>query len=711
MSDPAPHAVSQSRGWIEALLDLLPVAVILIDAETYEVTWANRAADRLAGGHFPRGHERFAGGATEYGAYRPGTRERLPLEESPSYVTATTGRRVESFEIDFVTPKGQITLLTSADLLPPIGDMPPTIVSSFEDVSELRVAQRTAEDAKALIDTLFASAPIGLAYFDRELRYVRVNDALAEINGVPAEDHIGRTVPEVLPGLDPSITDTFRTVIETGEAIAGYEMAGETPAQPGVQRTWLVGLYPVHGGDGEILGLGVVVLDITARKAAEAERERALAAEREARATAEAAAMRARFLAEASVLLDRSLDYDETLDSIAALAVPDIADWCSVDALEQGELRNVAVRHRDPAKAQLGHRLLTEYPPAHDSPDGLLQVVRTGESRLMPEVPDEVLVANARSPEHLKLLREMGMRSVMIVPMVSRGRMLGTITLVSAESGRRFSDDDVLLAEDLARRAAVAVDNARLYSERAQIARTLQESLLPPGLPTIPGVEVAARYVAAGEGIEVGGDFYDLFDLGTGDWSVVMGDVCGKGADAAALTALARYTLRATASPAARPSETLQTLNDAVLRQRGDGRFITVAYARLAMNGNGGAHLTLATGGHPAPILLRADGRAEPVGQPGTLLGVVHDPVLSDDAVEMRPGDTLFLYTDGVTEAHAPDHLLETADVARIVEECDAADAAELVRCVEETVRGMASGLPSDDIAMLALRIPPGGHR
>ena len=118
---------------------------------------------------------------------------------------------------------------------------------------------------------------------------------------------------------------------------------------------------------------------------------------------------------------------------------------------------------------------------------------------------------------------------------------------VSAESGRRFDDDDVLLAEDLARRAAVAVDNARLYSERAQIARTLQDSLLPPQLPTIPGVEVAARYVAAGEGIEVGGDFYDLFDLGTGDWSVVMGDVCGKGADAAALTALARYTLRATA--------------------------------------------------------------------------------------------------------------------------------------------------------------------
>ena len=137
----------------------------------------------------------------------------------------------------------------------------------------------------------------------------------------------------------------------------------------------------------------------------------------------------------------------------------------------------------------------------------------------------------------------------MVVPMISRDRMLGTITFVSAESGRRFTTDDVTLAEDLARRAAVASTTRACTQERAQIARTLQESLLPPQLPTIPGVEVAARYLAAGEGIDVGGDFYDLFDSGSGDWSIVMGDVCGKGADAAALTALARYTLRATALP------------------------------------------------------------------------------------------------------------------------------------------------------------------
>jgi serine phosphatase RsbU (regulator of sigma subunit) len=336
-------------------------------------------------------------------------------------------------------------------------------------------------------------------------------------------------------------------------------------------------------------------------------------------------------------------------------------------------------------------------------------VVRTGHSELLPEITDEMLVANARNEEHLQMLRELGMRSVMVVPMISRSRMLGTITFVSAESGRRFSDDDVLLAEDLARRAAVAIDNARLYSERAQIARTLQDSLLPPALPTIPGVEIAAQYLAAGEGIEVGGDFYDLFDVGGGDWSIVIGDVCGKGADAAALTALARYTLRATASRETTPSEALSTLNDAVLRQRGDGRFITVAYARLAKDGHGGAHVTLSTGGHPSPIVLRADGRAEAVGRPGTLLGVVADPDLSDQAIELGPGDSLFLYTDGVTEAHAPDHLLEVEDVARIVASCAGGDAAELVKCVEDHVRSLGSGPPGDDIAMLALRMAANG--
>jgi PAS domain S-box-containing protein len=701
---------SQSRSWVEAVLELLPVAVLLIDPHSGAVTWANSRADRLAGGAFPRGTDRFGTGTSGFQALNAETGEPLRLEESPSHIAAQTGRRVDGVHIDIVTSEGRISVVASAEVIPPIGDMASAVVVSFEDVTELRTAQRTAEDAKALIDTLFASAPIGLGYFDRDLRFVRVNDALAEMNGLPAEEHLGRTIGEVLPDIDQTVITKLQRVVDTGEPVTGYELHGQTPAEPAAQRTWLEGLYPVRGAAGEILGVGVVTVDITERKAAEAERERALVAERAARAAAEAAARRARFLAEASGLLDRSLDYDETLESIAVLAVPDIADWCTVDALEHGELRNVVVRHVDPEKTAFGERLLGtfHYPP--DAPNGPPEVVRTGRSELLPEITDEMLVANARNDEHLEMLRELGMRSVMVVPMISRARMLGTITFVSAESSRQFDEDDVLLAEDLGRRAAVAFDNARLYSERAQIARTLQESLLPPQLPTIPGVEVAARYLAAGEGIEVGGDFYDLFEVRPGDWAIVMGDVCGKGADAAALTALARYTLRATARPEAQPSDALQTLNDEVLRQRGDGRFITVAYARLAPGADGGARAVLSIGGHPSPIVLRAGGGAEAVGTPGTLLGVVPDPALANDTIELGPGDTLFLYTDGVTEAYAPEHLLEVEDVARIVAACAGADAADLVKRVEDEVRSLGAGQPGDDIAMLALRLTQNGE-
>jgi serine phosphatase RsbU (regulator of sigma subunit) len=309
-------------------------------------------------------------------------------------------------------------------------------------------------------------------------------------------------------------------------------------------------------------------------------------------------------------------------------------------------------------------------------------------------------------------------RAYLAVPVIARdGEVLGGLFFGHEQRGV-FDEESERLVVAMATLAALAIENARLdeaaqreleasrraYAERDQVARVLQESLLPPELPRIPGIEVAARYVPAGEGIDVGGDFYDLFDLGGGAWSVIMGDVCGKGPDAAALTALARYTLRATADQSPLPSEALRLLNAAVLRQRNDGRFITVAYVRIAPDGSGGIRATLSTGGHPQPILLRADGRAEPIGAPGTLLGVVPDPVLSDQAIDLRPGDTLFLYTDGVTEAHAPDRIMDAGDIARLLEDCGG-DAAELVTCVEDAVRALGPGPPGDDIAMLALRV------
>jgi serine phosphatase RsbU (regulator of sigma subunit) len=278
---------------------------------------------------------------------------------------------------------------------------------------------------------------------------------------------------------------------------------------------------------------------------------------------------------------------------------------------------------------------------------------------------------------------------------------------VAAESGRLYDDDDLLLAQELAARCGIAVDNARLYSERAHIARTLQESLLPPELPQPPGLEVAARFRAAGEGFEVGGDFYDVFDTGSSRWAAVIGDVCGKGPEAAAVTALARYTLRATAMTEEVPSRILATLNEAMLRQRNDRRFSTVLYAALGPEA-GGHRLRFASGGHPLPLVLRAGGQAVEVGTPGTLLGIVSDPELRDDEVTLAPGDAVVLYTDGVTDSAAPARVLEPSDLGAALRDMRVASADAIAERVLQLAMGASNGngtVPRDDIAILVIKV------
>ncbi|TML36963.1 MAG: GAF domain-containing protein [Actinobacteria bacterium] len=416
-----------------------------------------------------------------------------------------------------------------------------------------------------------------------------------------------------------------------------------------------------------------------------------------------------RFLAEASAILASSLDHRTTLSNVARLAVPRIADWCAVDILEDGKIRHVVVAHSDPGKVELAVDLQRRWPVDISDLTGVANVLRTGEPELYPEIPDELLAEAIEEPERLEIIRSLGMRSVLIVPMAARGRMLGAVTLVNAESGRSFGERDLPLARDLANRCALAVDNARLYGERTHIARTLQESLLPPELPQPPGLEIAARFRAAGEAYEVGGDFYDVFKTAPGEWAAVIGDVCGKGPEAAALTALARYTLRATAMREKSPSRILATLNEAMLHQRTDRRFCTVLYAHIEA-GDGEPRLRFASGGHPLPLVLRSGGAVAETGTPGTLLGVVPDPDLSDETLVLRPGDSIVLYTDGLTDAAAPRVMPEPMELAARVHEHDYESADEIAEHLLEDAVGDPSGRqPRDDIAILVVRFRPGG--
>jgi PAS domain S-box-containing protein len=435
--------------------------------------------------------------------------------------------------------------------------------------------------------------------------------------------------------------------------------------------------------------------------------ERLYQAEQAARSEAEEGRRRLAFLAEASKVLAKALqDYERTLADVAQLAVPTFADWCAVDLAGEGQsIQRVAIVHSDPEKRDLAVELQRRYPPDPEAPFGVANVLRTGQPEVVPEIAPEMLAAAAPDAEWLSIVSALGLRSSMIVPLVARGRTVGAISFASAESGRRYGDGDLVLAEELAQRAALAVDNARLFRERSHVARTLQQSLLPPQLPRIPGVEIAALYRPAGEGAEIGGDFYDLFETADGDWAVVIGDVCGKGADAASVIGLVRYTVRALATQERRPSRILAMLNEALRQQVADDQFCTVAYLRLRPQGDG-MGLTLSCGGHPLPLVLRSAGGVEPVGEPGTLLGVFPDPRLSDHAVRLEPGDALVLYTDGVVEERSAEGtMFGDARLSQTLLEATGASAEEIARTIEAEVMAFRPEAPRDDMAILVLQV------
>jgi PAS domain S-box-containing protein len=564
-----------------------------------------------------------------------------------------------------------------------------------------------AERSLALLDTLFATAPVGLAFFDTDLRYTRINAALAEINGLPVEEHIGRSLAEVLPEADAEVIEQIQHVRDTGEPLTDLEVQVATQREPGRPRLFNASYYPVRGPEGEVIGVGAVVNDITERQRQQIELAQALEREREARAAAEAAERNASFLAEASALLDASLDYETTLQNVARLIVSQTADWCGVDIVEpSGGFRSVAVAHVDRSKVEWARQMVERYPADQNAETGVANVIRTGQAELYPDIPFEMLERAAQDEEHLELIRQLQFKSAMVVPMVARGRTLGAITIVAAESGRTYDDSDLALAEELARRAAMAVDNARLYTELSGIADTLQAELLPTEIPNIPGIDVAVRYRAAGELNRVGGDFYDVFGRDPNEWAVVIGDVSGKGAPAAAVTALARYTLRTATVNASAPSVALDSLNEALLERRRDQEFCSVALAFVRLRGDG-LDVRLSLGGHPPALIKRASGEVELAGSAGLLMGFVHDPPLADDDFRLGPGDTLLLYTDGVTDAARAGDRFGDARLLSLAGDLNASlHASEMAETIEHTAVAHADYQPQDDMALVVVQVP-----
>jgi PAS domain S-box-containing protein len=413
--------------------------------------------------------------------------------------------------------------------------------------------------------------------------------------------------------------------------------------------------------------------------------------------TVKQAELRMRLLAEASQILASSLDYEQTLRNVAWLAVPRLADWCAVDLVSPtGDRTSLAVAHRDPAKLCLAERLRA-LEPERVTPDSALgRVLASGSSELYPEITQPMLEAGARSPEHLALLREIGMRSVMIVPITAAGRAIGAISMVDAESRRRFDPAALAVAEQLAERAAIAVENARIYTAQALIAATLQKSLLPEALPPIAGWQLAALYRPAGEGVEVGGDFYDAFAV-PGGWLVLIGDFTGKGVAAAAMTALVRNSARIVGLETPEPALILGRL-DAALRAQPELSLCSLL-CLLVRQG----HVTLACAGHPLPLLI-ADCSVESIGRPGPLLGAFADASWLQTSLELTDDQALFLYTDGVTDTVGADGRFGDQRLRELLARRGGGSPAEVLAALDDGLSIFQVGPQADDTAALVLR-------
>jgi PAS domain S-box-containing protein len=539
---------------------------------------------------------------------------------------------------------------------------------------------------------------------------VYVNPAFEEISGYTADEVMGRNCrflqadDREQPALD-ELREALTEARECRVVLRNYRKDG-TPFWNELY------VSPVHDEEGRLTNFVGFQNDITHRRRIEEERDALLVKEQLARSEAVEVRRRLALLAAAGPSLSASLDYEETLEGITRLLVPELADWCLLDIVEDnGSVNQLAAAHAEEEKEDLLRRLREHRQFGEGDPGSTAEVIRTGQSVLLPDLPDTTFYERALGRgEHLDIVLRLEPRSLMCVPLLARGRTIGAITLVSSRPERRYDRDDLLLAEDLAYRCALAADNARLYRDRSEIARVLQRSLLPPHLPEIPGVEVGAEYLSVGEASEVGGDFYDLINSVEDGWICAIGDVRGKGVEAASVTALARYTIRAVTLKNDRPSEVLAALNEAMLRQLPEDRFCTTACVRLEpQDGSAGVGVDVSRAGHPPPLLVRPEGAVEEVGCSGRVLGVFPDAELRDTSLRLMPGEALVLYTDGVTEARSPDgDFFGEGRLRHLLSSCAGCDAVTFARRVKGAVLDFQEGYQRDDLAVLVLRASEG---
>ncbi len=527
----------------------------------------------------------------------------------------------------------------------------------------------------------------GITVRDRQDRFIYANQAAArayrfasaaELIGAPLSavlervalyDAQGRPVPrEQIPSV---------ALMETGTAPA--ELVVQAVARDGGETRWYVlRVSPLHDAQGELVAAVTVIEDVTQVKSAE---------------------IHTRVLAESSRQLAASLDYQQTLRNVAGAALPDLADWCLVELVDGGEREQVVVAHVDPAQRELAQRLRTLEPAEPIAGSALRRVLASGEPELIPDIDDAHLQRVSVSDEQLGIYRALGIRSALVVPMTAPMRTIGAMSFFTSVSGRRLRVEDLAVADQLARRAAVAVENARLHTTLGEVAATLQRSLLPAPIPELSGWEIGALYHPALDQprIEVGGDFYEVFEsAGTG--FATIGDVTGHGVHAATVTSLLRHGARFASHLEPDPVAIIRRL-DEELRRRDDGAMASALCVALHDHS-----VLVCSAGHPAALFVGADGGVSETVASGPLLGAFADSVWHQQRVPVADGELLLLYTDGVSETVGDHDRFGTERLSEFLTDHAGSAPQPLLQALDAELERFRGGPATDDIAALALR-------
>lgn len=660
------------------LLDLLKVAAVVLDAVGHIALWSPEIEQLLgysaeealgqrgdillvAPENRPRVRELF--GQVRSGARWAGV---FPLRHRDG-----SERAVEFRTMRLLDAEGQ-----------------PHLLGLATDARTVRLVERDL----ALSHSLVNQTPLGIAVFDNDLRWVGVNPALERMNGVPESAVVGRRVGEVLPDLDvEAIENRMRHVLATGRPLLDQQTIGRTAADA-QDRAYSESYHRIEDTNGRVLGLAMAVLDVTERQQAATEIAQAR--------------QRLSVLADAGVRIGTTLDLQQTARELAEVAVPHVADLAAVDVLESvvahgiitpvtgnapAEFRALAVAAGYPTDAIHAADPVGEL-ATYGSSRIITQCVRDARPVLLEHVDVRIMRSIARDAHAAQALNEAGVHSYLAVPLMARGKVLGTLSLYRTVNDHPFDEQDRVLAAELAARAAISIDNARLYGRERATALTLQRSLLPSAPVQREGLDIAARYRPALS--EVGGDWYDVLPLGPGRTGLVVGDVMGKGVQAAAIMGQLSTATRALARLDLPPAELLRHLDD-IAGSLGDA-IATCVYAVCDLRLGTCA---LSSAGHLPPVLASPDGTVRLVDVPGGVPLGVGGVDFGTVEVELTPGSLLALYTDGLVENRREPIDAGLGTLTRLLQTPDA--------CLERTSDTLLNALrpePDDDVALLLVR-------